>query len=261
MSFRASPFKSLLICLVVLKMSTAVEMKTRRHVVLSTYREMPSQLLGRLSECIGSDDLLFVYHHTGKYRDHNNHGKIDSTVTVDDWRQTAEAIGVDARVYELYNEWSSGDEASAYLLHIALNYEALSDRTVFLHGHIASWHSEDICSLITRGFSANDNFVELNLPYPHRCVSDRGCTGPYVNEDVRATLMGKWASVVGTPTPERLTWSCCAQFAATSATIRRRPQTTWWKLYLHSMFDQHIQWEYMWDTLVDQDRAVAAGTC
>lgn len=175
------------------------------------------------------------------------------------------------QVIELPNSWS-GTEASAYLTHLALRFDDLADRIIFVHGHRVSWHaSNPLChALMLPSVHRVGGYASLNSKSEIKCfavredasgnlnISSPQRISPLMTLVLQVALEG-WRQLVLAPPPRQLVFTCCAQFVATRAAIRLRPQATWVRLLTAAMsWKQKNKWEWLWPTLVDEHAAVSS---
>lgn len=168
------------------------------------------------------------------------------------------------------NTWT-GTESTAYLTHVHELYDDLADKLAFVHGHVSSWHSGNICDIIHNGVAKADRatvgksvYVNINKPYPLRCLSRNGTSGLFATEELRAKVYDNWAKWTGeAETPSRLTWECCAQFVTTRQSLRARDRAFWKHTYeaMYSFPNDRIPWEYLWPTLVSPSFSASRGNC
>ena len=162
------------------------------------------------------------------------------------------------------NSWT-GSEATGFLWHMAHEYDNYAAKVVFVHAHVSSWHSGELCDIITTGVhnaSASNGYVNLNNPYQRRCLSRNNLVGLFASEEMRDVIYGNWTRWFGTRPPVRVTFECCAQFITTRHTLRNRPRA-FWNRALSSMASSEgkIPWEYLWPTLVNEDENVKKASC
>lgn len=131
---------------------------------------------------------------------------------------------------------NKGREGMTYLTFIINNYSSLPEIVLFLHAERYQWHNDDPLYDGVRTLS------RLQLPYVLeqgyvnlRCVWTLGCPNeihPLENPVDEITSDTSTSQVYaaafrelfpGTPVPENIGVSCCAQFAVTRETILKRP--------------------------------------
>jgi len=124
---------------------------------------------------------------------------------------------------------NQGREAHTYLHHLVEHYDALSVVTVFCQGrpfdHAFDFH-RILARLAREGLADPPGFEWIG-----HIIDTDDAAGSLLyqkwskNPEGRPLdLAGTWADVFGTPCPERFTFACGAQFAATRARLRSRPR-------------------------------------
>lgn len=233
-------------------------------VVLAVASE-PVGVLETVQSCSQPESRIFAYVSSGngisnsltKHSEKKNH---DQKKVLREWMGRK-----DERTFvaEVANSWS-GSEASAYVLHIVTHYHDLAPKTIFLHAHDGSWHSEGICKLISRSESAHERvgFLNLNKPYPRRCLSPHRAIGPFVDRRLWKQYERHWDLWTNSSPPRRITFECCAQFVASRTSLYKRDLYVWARI-LRSIAHDRLggTWEYLWPTLVDEDLAVQKANC
>ena len=256
---------------------------TELDIVVSVYDEDPQLLLQHLNQCCDPKTCrVFMYlgmsltssrSHAIEERIRSNHGNLRDSVY---WSNvytpfTKTVLNVD-------NSWS-GSEATAYITYIESQYHDMSQMVAFVHGHVTSWHSNNLCDAVLSGMQrtalnlqAPAYYTEISLPnlFTVRCMSPYGFYGDHVNEDLRRFVYDHWSTwTLTSASPRRITWLCCGQFMTTAKSIRLRPHQTW-KNLLHVIQTQKnvsfstigkIPWEYLWPVLMDEENAINVGTC
>ena len=127
-----------------------------------------------------------------------------------------------------------------YLSFIIDRYDNLPDYTIFVHGHEKSWHQEaDLVPLIR-----NIRLPALSIAgyVPLRCDWYPSCPaeikpiahnatvwGPGVHrQDAEDAIVKVWPMFFpGVPLPDTIAGQCCAQFAVTAESIRKREKDTY----------------------------------
>jgi hypothetical protein len=130
---------------------------------------------------------------------------------------------------------NKGHEAMIYLSYIITNYNLLPDYSIFIHGHLKSWHQEgDIVGLINSlHIPALDRYgyIPLRCDWYPSCPAeirplDHNVTvwGPGVHREDAEREIGKaWNELFGSvELPRIIASQCCAQFVVTRNAIRRR---------------------------------------
>lgn len=130
-----------------------------------------------------------------------------------------------------------GNEAVVYLSYLIDNYDSLPWCTLFVHGHAESWHQEtDIATLIDtldRKQLARYGYISLRCEWHPSCPAEVRPQNHdaliWGNDPFRsateAAVGGNWKVLFPTdPAPDTMASPCCAQFAVTRETIRRRPK-------------------------------------
>lgn len=234
-------------------------------IILSAYDENPGQILSHLDSCCDATSCrVFVYSSMAKgtRRSHDLENRTREKHELEDWMNTKTRFQkFGARVN---NSWT-GSEATGFLWHIAHEYDNYAAKVAFVHAHVSSWHSGELCDIITTGVhnaSASNGYVNLNNPYQRRCLSRNNLVGLFASEEMRDVIYGNWTRWFGTRPPVRVTFECCAQFITTRHTLRNRPRA-FWNRALSSMASSEgkIPWEYLWPTLVNEDENVKKASC
>ena len=244
-------------------------------VVVSVYDEVPQTLLGHLAGCCPKDTcrvwLYSAFEKGGKsVRSHTLQKQTQVALDIDGWMQ----VSTPFKKYggRVNNTWT-GTESTAYLTHVYERYDDFADKVAFVHGHLTSWHSDTICSIVREGVkkanlamqsNAGAVYVNINKPYPMRCLSRNGQSGQYATEELRTKVYRRWSLWTGdATTPERITWECCAQFVTTRESLRSRAKSFWKHTYdaMYSFPQDEIPWEYLWPTLVSPKFSAARGDC
>lgn len=219
------------------------------------------QFLSHITPCLDSSTNLFVYVSSGNGRSRSLTPHIyGSRNQFQKWL----AVKQD-RVFvsEIANTWS-GTEASAFALHIVTHYHEMALKTVFLHAHDGSWHSDRACALVMRAkaTSPETRFLNLNHPFPLRCLSPSNVLGPSVDRGVRDFYYAHWRRWTNSTPPTRIVFECCAQFVASRHAIHSRPLHAWSSI-LRSIVHDRLgnNWEYLWPTLIDEEGSVRRSDC
>ena len=240
-------------------------------LVVSVYDESPVAVLGHLEECCSPLTCrVFIYSSASQdstrlgraYRkgDPSNHG-----VPLQDWLKSRTKFPL--QVESVNNSWT-GTEATAYATHIAKHYDDLAVNLAFVQGHLTSWHSDRMCSIIIAGIKKiphgnvakaeqdelkNTVYINLNKPYPRRCLSPTGISGPVTSDALRDKFFANWTRWTGAANPRRISYECCAQFATTARSIRARPKEFWINTLRSMELEGDVGWEYLWPTMIDED--------
>ena len=228
-------------------------------VVVAIGAEPVQPFLSTLLGCTPNRDLYF-YVASGHGKSHSLTQHKFNASRLSEWLSMHRGR---VHVSEVANTWS-GTEASAFILHIVTHYHDLAAKTVFLHGHGSSWHSDPVCSLIRRSEVARPDvgFLNINRPFPKRCLSPSPVFGPSVSAAVRDRYYQNWRLWTNSTPPKRITFECCAQFVATRTAIHKRPLDAWTRILRAIVHDRlGNNWEYLWPTLIDEDQATATDVC
>ena len=244
-------------------------------IVVSVYDEVPQTLSGHLAGCCPKDTcrvwLYSAFDKGGKsVRSHTLQKQTQVALDIDDWMEVSTPF--EKHGGRVNNTWT-GTESTAYLTHVYERYDDFADNIAFIHGHLASWHSDTVCSIVREGVkkaniaiqsNAGAVYVNINKPYPMRCLSRKGQSGPSATEELRTKVYRQWSLWTGeATTPERITWECCAQFVTTRDSLRARDKSFWKHAYeaMYSFPQDKIPWEYLWPTLVSPAFSAARGDC
>jgi hypothetical protein len=223
--------------------------------VIVAFDEDANSMLDHLQLCVGNQDRVFIYLKKGGHRTHELE-KIDRVPSsFDAWNRTMPYIKT---VQEIPNSWCC-DEASGFLLHITQNYHILNNYITFLHGHVASWHSNDVCSIVPK---STHGFQNINKPHGRRCISQRGIQGAWTSIAQRNSIYANWMNwTLDNHVPLRIVWDCCTQCIVTKENILNRSLESWKTLVLYSTRKVRIPWEYIWPTLLDEAWSKQASNC
>ncbi|KAL1997840.1 hypothetical protein VTN02DRAFT_627 [Thermoascus thermophilus] len=174
---------------------------------------------------------------------------------------------------------NKGREAMVYLTYIIDHYDRLPANMLFLHAQRFQWHNDDPdydgLALLRRfrfAYLRQRGYVNL------RCVWVIGCPVEIRPEEVRSAESSAEARsssaenstadifktafqelLPDTPVPRAVGVSCCAQFAVTRATVRRRPRAEYvrYRAWLErSELDDAVTgrvFEYLWHVIFGQD--------
>ena len=214
--------------------------------------------LSQISPCLGSNRIfLYVSSGNGVANSLTPHAYKNKEHLSEWLRQEKNNVFVS----EIANTWS-GTEASAFSLHIVTHYYDMAPKTIFLHAHDGSWHSGRVCKLVRTGLAAQTKFLNLNLPYPLRCLSPSKFTGYGANAHVRDFYYANWRKWTNSTPPKRIVFECCAQFLASKHAIHNRPMSVWANI-LRSVVHDRLgnNWEYLWPTLIDENGTSQLSTC
>ncbi|KAL9055154.1 MAG: hypothetical protein Q9162_003732 [Coniocarpon cinnabarinum] len=187
---------------------------------------------------------------------------------------------VDDPLADLHTPKNKGREALAYLTYIIENYENLAKTVAFIHSHKdgypQAWHTDDndysnvnALRRLKTDYVQEQGFVNL------RCVTDIGCPAeirPYrftrddtppdpEKEAVELAFLEAYPLFFPEleKAPETIASACCAQVAASSAQIRKRPKVDYerirdWILETGLSDDQAGRvMEYSWHVMFGKD--------
>ena len=165
-------------------------------IVLSVYDENPGQVLNHLESCCNATSCrVFVYSSMaeGTSRSHDLEHKTHEKHDLEEWMNTEtsyQKIGT-----HVNNSWT-GTEATGFMSHIAREYDNYAAQVAFVHAHVSSWHSGRLCDIISRGvrstvsMTGKSSYVNLNNPYPRRCVSRNNVVGVHASTKLRDNIYG-----------------------------------------------------------------------
>ena len=242
--------------------------RSELDIVVAVYDEEPRITLQLLEKCCPTSTCqVYIYLSWDPAATRSHGASASHHYTEVDWQALETTYA--KHVTTVNNSWT-GTEATAYMTHIVEQYSALGKTLAFVHGHASSWHSDNLCDIITRGRSLlssrisynNDSsvYINLNKPYPRRCVSQTGFSGLFATEKLRDNIYANWTSWTGAPVPRRFSWECCAQFVTTDRSIRGRGHE-FWKQVLHTMEASPAPWEYLWPTMIDEKGTIKLADC
>ncbi|KAJ5831759.1 hypothetical protein N7474_000070 [Penicillium riverlandense] len=149
-----------------------------------------------------------------------------------DW--TKSIYVVDDKQAPLTVAQNKGRESMVYLTYIIDHYDTLPDVMLFIHSQRFQWHNDDP---YYDGVPMLRNF---QIPYLQqqgyvnaRCAWTLGCPGeirPLTDTHRDAVHAGEYFKdgfmelFPGTPVPDMVGVSCCAQFGVTRSKVRERPK-------------------------------------
>jgi hypothetical protein len=130
---------------------------------------------------------------------------------------------------------NKGHEAIVYLTYIIDYYEKLPDVSIFMHGHGAAWHNNDLLNLSSSLMVRHLNLekVEREGYMNLRCHWNPGCPDwlhPSEvewdgNKQEQLLFAPAWKQLFPHhPVPDVLSQPCCSQFAASRATLLALPR-------------------------------------
>jgi hypothetical protein len=144
-------------------------------------------------------------------------------------------------------------EALPYLRFIIDHYDDLPRRTVFLHGHRASWHNKDMAAVL-RALNWDLEYANLNFNSGLHLAPDAPAEGggPMRYGYIKAVWPSFFEPWFG-PIPPYFNVHCCGQFLVSRDAIRALPLAFWQTYYtlaLRSPFvvpaNLAILFEHMW---------------
>jgi hypothetical protein len=144
-------------------------------------------------------------------------------------------------------------EALPYLRFIIDHYDNLPRRTVFLHGHRASWHNKDM-AVVLRALNWDLEYANLNVNSGLHLAPDAPVEGggPMRYAYIKAVWPTAFQPWFG-PIPPYFNVHCCGQFLVSRDAIRALPLAFWqayYNLALRSPFavpaNLAILYEHMW---------------
>ncbi|KKZ60736.1 hypothetical protein EMCG_04584 [[Emmonsia] crescens] len=130
---------------------------------------------------------------------------------------------------------NKGRESMVYLTYIIDHYDHLPKHMVFIHSQRYQWHNDDplfdnvpILKNLQLPFLSKEGYLNL------RCVWMLGCPveiRPFEDTERKYVHAGAFFKggfeelFPGTPVPQEVGVSCCAQFAVTGDQVRKRPKS------------------------------------
>ena len=143
---------------------------------------------------------------------------------------------VDDPSSELRVPQNKGHEAMVYLTYIIDHYDnSLPGYIIFIHGHAQSWHQEDDMVPLIRSLRLSAlqtaGYVPLRCDWYPSCAAElkpighNGTVwGPGVHRaDAEYAISEVWSTFFpAEPLPETISSQCCAQFAVTRDTVKKR---------------------------------------
>ena len=243
-------------------------------IIVAAYDEDPGTTLRHIETCCSPETCqVFIYlSKSGDSQRSHSQPASQSHYTAEDWQEFRTPFN--KLVIPVDNSWT-GTESTGFMTHIVERFSNLSKALAFVHGHITSWHSDSLCDIINNGMNvlrsrkawAEDAvYVNLNKPYPRRCLSPSGFSGIYATHALRDKVYSNWTKWTGAPVPRRVSWECCAQFLTTQHSIHVRP-LAFWERALHTMKESaslvwdEIPWEYLWPTMIDEQGTFELSSC
>ena len=163
----------------------------------------------------------------------------------------------------LHPPQNKGRETMMYLTYIIDHYYNLSDTTIFTHSDREAWHNNDLFDfdLVRMIRSLSDEHVERVGYFNLRCHHESGCPDhikPFAvdhqDRDEEEYFVKVWNDLHGIDIeiPETLATACCAQFAASRASLQAVPLERW-RHYRQWLLDTPLDdgisgriWEFTW---------------
>lgn len=243
-------------------------------IIVAAYDEDPRPTLRHIETCCSPETCqVFIYlSQNGDSQRSHSQPASQSRYTAEDWQDIKTPFN--KLVIPVENSWT-GSESTGFMTHIVGRFSKLGKALAFVHGHITSWHSDSLCDVINNGMNALRSrnaweeravYINLNRPYPRRCLSPNGFSGIYATQELRDKVYSNWTKWTGAPVPRRVSWECCAQFLTTQHSIHSRP-LAFWERALQTMHEScnlvwdEIPWEYLWPTMIDEQGTFEHSTC
>jgi hypothetical protein len=228
--------------------------------VIVAFDENADEMLNHLRSCVTDNDRVFVYLKIGGVRTHANTNGVRSSV--EQWNQSTPFTKI---VHTMPNSWCC-DEAVGYLVHIKKYYREINNYTAFLHAHVRSWHSDDVCTIVQNGLvllqQSKFDTQNINKPHGRRCISPRGIMGDWTSIELRNRIYENWKKwTKDENTPTRIVWDCCIQSIVKRQSIQNRSYKSWVSLLKHAIQNVQIPWEYIWPTLLDELWSTQSASC
>lgn len=167
------------------------------------------------------------------------------------------------------NTENKGRETWAYLNYIVNNYNNLSERTAFIHGHENAWHYKNPLSILDAILVAKTNkygYISLNIK--HHPGFDYSPDRNYRYQRT-APLMTKYWQEYFYPylgeIPKKFSHDCCGQFVVTKDRILKHPKEAyekWFNLF-EVLKDKEKDetsygyiFEFIWHIIFGEDHVV-----
>jgi hypothetical protein len=133
------------------------------------------------------------------------------------------------------NTENKGRETWAYLNYIVNNYNNLSQRTAFIHGHENAWHYKNPLSILDAILVAKtDKYGYISLNIKHHPGFDYSEDRNYQYQKT-APLMAKYWQEYFYPylgeIPKKFSHDCCGQFVVTKDRILKHPKEAYEKWF------------------------------
>lgn len=168
---------------------------------------------------------------------------------------------------------NKGREANAYLAYIVQNYNNLPSTIAFIHphkdGYPTAWHTDNNAHSNPLSLQIlNVEFVQRNGYANLRCIHIPGCPDevmpfrdpPDDDRKYEAAMPRAWLDLFNsTDVPHVLATPCCAQFAVSSAQVRKRPLDAYRQYYtwlMETPLEDGVSGrvlEYLWHVLFGQE--------
>jgi len=128
---------------------------------------------------------------------------------------------------------NKGSEGLAYLNYIIKNYENLSERTAFIHGHDTAWHYKNPLSTAEAILVARtDKYGYISLNIKHHPGEDYSLDRNYQIERTAGWIKKYWQEYfypyLG-EIPQKFSHDCCAQFVVRKDRILKHPKEAYQK--------------------------------
>ena len=139
---------------------------------------------------------------------------------------------------ENYIDFNKAQEAPSYLKYIIENYNSLPEYSIFVHGHLESYHQTDNIINLINNVKFEGSVVNLNRDWRQTIsIKDKFIDANLVHTDENDLrfywLKQNWNDFIGEwlPLPDLLSFISCAQFAVHKSCITQYPIEFWQQLF------------------------------
>lgn len=137
-----------------------------------------------------------------------------------------------------YIDFNKAQEVPAYLKYIIENYYNLPEYSIFVHGHLESYHQTDNIINLINNIKLEGSIINLNRDWRQTIsIKDKFIDpnlGQSQENNVRFYWVKKnWKDLIGEvlPLPDLLSYPQCAQFAVHKSCILQYPIEFWQHLF------------------------------
>lgn len=220
------------------------------ELVVSVFDENPRGFFENLKKCRSTFTSAHFYVHSEGFRSHFTTGTKGYKKVNQTWY-----FPPFGKSYKIPN---AGDEALAYVSYVVDRYNTLPPKVSFVHAHINSWHSGNLCDYLRKASVSEKKFEFFN----------KKDASVYCNElNKNSTGWAKrsfhnWYRWFDEAPPKFIHYKCCAQFAVTRELIRRHSLNTWKKIHTKALAhrdgahdEEKLRFENLWRPILDDSDA------